>query len=189
MSERIKKGILSCVLVAAVLLSACSKSLPKEEAERLIRASQFMGKPLSGTLTLYRNRIFSADDLKAEHPEVNPLLAAGLVEVRPDKVLFGMPVGARFALTAEGEREASAGWQRSSGADGEESWVVVMARKELVQVSDPVANGPLAECDFTWKWAATKAGEPGQVPAEVQTTRAQFRFEGEQWALDEHRLQ
>jgi hypothetical protein len=190
MFRHMKKGGSACVLLVlgAALLSACGKGLPKEEAERLIRASEFMGKPLTGTLTLHRNRIFSADSLRAEHPEVSPLLAAGLVEVRPDKVLFGMPVGARFALTTEGEREAASGWQRTSGTDGEEAWVVVMAHKELVQVSDPVAEGELAECNFAWRWAATKAGEAGQVPEQAQTAQAQFRLEGERWVLDEKLL-
>ena len=188
MSKRMKKGIPLWVLLAVVLLSACGKSLPKEEAERLIRASNFMGSPLTATVTLHRNRIFSADDLRAEHPEVNPLLAAGLVEIRPDKVLFGMPVGARFILTSEGEREAASGWQHSSGSDGEDSWEVVMAEKDLVQISEPVVTGESAECDFTWKWTATKAGEAGHVPTEVQTDRAQFRVEGEQWVLDEDGL-
>jgi hypothetical protein len=163
--------------------------LSKEEAERLIRVSKFMGKPLTGTLTLYRNHIFSADDLRTEHPEVNPLLAAGLVEVRPDKVLFGMPVGARFVLTTEGEREASAGWQHKPGTEGEDSWMVVLAQRELVQVSEPTANGELAKCDFTWKWTATKTGEASHVPTDVQTARAQFRLESKQWGLDEGRLQ
>jgi hypothetical protein len=188
MSGRIKKGILPCVLLAAVLLSACAKSLPKEEAERLLRVSEYMGKPLTATLTLHRNHVFSADDLRAEHPEFNPLLAAGLVEIRPNKVLFGMPVGARFVLTAEGEREASASWQHASATGGEESWVVVMAQRELVQVAEPVTQGEMAECDFTWKWVATKAGEASQVPTETQTARAQFRLEGEQWVLETGRL-
>jgi hypothetical protein len=189
MFERTKKGVSFCVLLAAVLLGSCGKSLPKEEAERLIRTSSFMGKPLTTTLTLYRNRVFSADDLMAEHPEVNPLLTAGLVEIRPDKVLFGMPVGARYVLTSEGEREASGGWQRRSVAGGEDSWEVVAARKELVQVMEPVAKDGFAECDFTWKWGATKAGEASQVPADAQTARAQFRLEDEHWILDESRLQ
>jgi hypothetical protein len=189
MFERTKAGIWLCILLAAVLLGACGKSLPKEEAERLIRTSSFMAKPLTATLTLYRNRVFSADDLRAEHPEVDPLLTAGLVEIRPDKVLFGMPIGARYVLTSAGEHEASAGWQRRSGAGGEESWEVVTAHKELVQVMEPASKDGSAECDFTWRWVATKAGEGSQAPADAQTARAQFRLENEQWVLDESRLQ
>ena len=177
------------VVAVSLLAGACNGSLSQEEAERLIRASDFMAKPLETTLSLYRNRVFSADDLKAEHPEMKAFLESGLVEVRPDKVVLSMPIGAKFMLTADGAREASGGWRRTSGTNGEEAWIAVTARKELVQVSEPTGDGKVAECELTWKWAATKVGTAVGVPQDRQTSLARFRREAEHWVLDESGLE
>jgi hypothetical protein len=180
-----KKGIVFGLVVALSLFAAaCNGSLSREEAEGLIRSSDFMAKPLENTVSLYRNRVFSADDLMAEHPEMRAFLETGLVEVRPDKVVLTVPIGAKFTLTADGVREA-AGWRRTSGTNGEEAWIAVTARKELVQVSEPTGDGESAECEFSWKWAATKAGIAVGVPQDRQTSLARFRREAERWVLDE----
>src|SRR6476659_2012283 len=85
---------LAIVAVSAVLVASKvglrivppgPQGLSPAEAERLLRTSRFMAETTSTKLVLYRNRLFPASDLIAEHNDVVKFLDLGLVEVKPDK--------------------------------------------------------------------------------------------------------
>ncbi|HEX4963588.1 MAG TPA: hypothetical protein VF173_22360 [Thermoanaerobaculia bacterium] len=176
----------SVVLVAKRVVTGSSpKTLSKTEAERLLRASRFMAETASTKLVLYRNRLFPASDLIAEHNDSIKFLDLGLVEVKPDKVLWGRPFGAKLVLTAEGERMSAAGWQHTWGPGGEEAWTVPTARKELVTVLNPATHEEVAECSFTWKWTPNKVGEKAGAAKNTESSKATFHRQDGQWLLDE----
>src|SRR4051794_40907410 len=134
-----------CGLVVALFLGCGQKKLTRLEAEKLLRSCGFMNELATTRLVLARNLVFPAPDLLAEHREITPFLYLGLVEVRPNEVLWGQPVGARFVLTLDGEREA-AGWRSTAGPRGEEAWLVPTARKYLLLVQQPAVQKGTAEC-------------------------------------------
>lgn len=175
-------------LLAALTALGCfrQKSLTKDEAERLLRASSFLDETATTRLVLYRNLVFPAADLIAQHRDMVKFMDLGLVTVQPNEVWLGKPVGARFVLTPEGERAAAAGWQHTSGSRGEDAWIVPTARKELVQVRQPVTRETSADCTFVWKWAPTKIGDKAGAPKGSETFSARFHLEGEEWSLDEN---
>lgn len=176
----------SVVLVARyVVIGSSPRTLSKTEAERLLRASRFMAETASTKLVLYRNRLFPASDLIAEHNDMVKFLDLSLVEVKPDKILWGKPFGAKFILTAEGERLAATGWQHTWGPGGEEAWTVPTARKELIKVLNPATHEEVAECSFTWKWTPNKIGEKAGAAKGSETASASFRRNDERWYLDE----
>lgn len=188
------------VLVASglVLAFACGvawwflthgpRTLTKAEAERLLRSSDYLKETAKTRLVLSRNLFFPATDLLAEHPEVVKFIDLGLVEVRPNEVLWGRPVGAKFVLTAAGERSATDEWQHTSGPGGEEAWFVPTARKELVQVRKPTTRDESASCMFVWKWVPTKIGEKTGASKTTETSSARFYLDDERWYLDESSL-
>lgn len=160
--------------------------LTKAEATRLLRSSDFLGEMATTRLVLYRNRIFPAADLIAEHRDTVKFIDLGLVEIRPSEVLWGKPIGAKFVLTPEGEQAAATGWRTTSGPGGEEAWIVPTARKELVRVAEPVTSGESAECSFTWKWVPTKVGDKTGAAKGTEAGSASFYLdEDRRWHLDE----
>ena len=176
----------SAVLVTRYVIRNVPKGLSQTEAERQLRSSRFMDETASTKLVLYRNLVLPASDLIAEHGDMVKFLDLGLVEVRPSTVWWGKAVGAKFVLTAEGERAAAAGWQHTSGPGGEDAWLVPSARKDLVLVLKPVTQGEAADCTFTWKWIANKVGEKAGAPKMTETYSARFhRQDDQQWLLDE----
>lgn len=107
-----KAKLLVQIAVALILLIAVAagavvlvkeylgqQEIPRQEAERLIRVSEFMRQAAMTRLVLPRNLLFPPSDLTAEHPEVMPFMNLGLVTVQPGQVLWGRPVGAKFVLT------------------------------------------------------------------------------------------
>lgn len=165
---------------------SCTKELPRPEAQRLLRDSAFLAKTTTTRLVLHRNRIFPASDLIAEHQELATFIKLGLVEVRPYRVLWGRPVGARVALTSRGEQAAASEWQRTYGPDGDEAWLIDTARRELLKVAKPAIRGETADCVFTWKWVPTSVGKEIGAPSKNETkATARFRLVGDQWYLDE----
>ncbi|HKI06096.1 MAG TPA: hypothetical protein VKK31_29220 [Thermoanaerobaculia bacterium] len=177
--------IFTVSLVAALSLLGCRKPLKKPEAERLLRSANFLAETATTRLVLYRNFVFPAADLIAEHRDMVKFMDLGLVAVQPNEVWLGKPIGARFVLTSEGERSAASGWQHTSGSGGEDAWIVPTARKELVQVREPVDRGQFAECTFVWKWIPTKVGDKTGAPKGSETFSARFHLEGDEWYLDE----
>lgn len=164
------------------------KSLTKAEAERLLRSSNFLSETATTRLVLYRNHVFPAADLIAEHRDMVTFMDLGLVAVQPNEVWLGKSIGARFALTPEGERAAASGWQHTSGPRGEDAWIVPTARKELVQVREPVIKKESADCTFVWEWTPTKIGDKTGAPKDSETFSARFHLEGEEWYLDENSI-
>jgi hypothetical protein len=144
-----------------------------------------MDEAASTKLVLYRNLVLPAADLIAEHGDMVKFLDLGLVEVRPNTVWWGKPVGAKLVLTAEGERAAASGWQHTSGRAGEDAWFVPTARKDLVLVLKPVTHEDAADCTFTWKWTSNKVGEKTGTPKDAETYSARFHRQDERWYLDE----
>jgi hypothetical protein len=175
----------SAVLVATRIIGGFPKGLSQKEAERLLRSTRFMDEAVSTKLVLYKNLVLPATDLLAEHRDMVKFLDLGLVEVRPNTVWWSKPVGAKFELTAEGERAAAAGWQHTAGSGGEEAWLVPTARKELILVLKPVTQEEAAECAFTWKWAPNKIGEKIGIPKATESYSVRFHRQGDRWNLDE----
>jgi hypothetical protein len=159
--------------------------LTKAEAARLLRSSDFMAEMATTRLVLYRNHIFPAADLIAEHRDTVKFVDLGLVEVRPGEVLWGRPIGAKFVLTPEGEQAAATGWRSTSGPGGEEAWIVPTARKELVRIANPVTYEESAECSFTWRWVPTKIGDKTGAFKSSETGSASFHLDRDRWYLDE----
>jgi hypothetical protein len=168
----------------ALLVGCGQKKLTKLEAEKLLRSCGFMNELATTRLVLYRNLVFPVADLLAEHREMATFINLGLVEVRPNEVLWGHPVGAKFVLTLDGERE-SAGWRSTSSPRGEEAWLVPTARKDLLLVQQPSTRAGTADCTFVWKWAPTKVGAKVGAPKSTEASAARFHLAGEQWYLDE----
>jgi hypothetical protein len=173
-----------CGLVVALFLGCGQKKLTKLEAEKLLRSCGFMNELATTRLVLSRNLMFPAADLLAEHREMTPFINLGLVEVRPNEVLWGHPVGAKFVLTLDGEREA-AGWRPAAGPGGEEAWLVPTARKDLLLVQQPAVREGTAECSFIWRWTPTRVGAKVGAPKGAETWAARFHLAGDQWYLDE----
>jgi hypothetical protein len=173
-----------CGLAAVSCLGCGQKRLTKMEAEKLLRACGFMNELATTRLVLHRNLVFPAADLLAEHREMVRFIDLGLIEVRPSEVLWGRPVGAKFALTLDGERE-SARWQPTSGPRGEEAWIVPIAHKELVLVQQPSSHEGTADSTFLWKWVSTKVGSKVGAPKGTETSSARFHLAGAEWYLDE----
>ena len=180
--------VLWVFLLAALTAPGClwQKSLTKAEAERLLRSSNFLSETATTRLVLYRNLVFPAADLIAEHRDMVRFMDLGLVAVQPNEVWLGKPIGARFVLTPEGERASASGWEHTSGPAGEGAWIVPTARKELVQVREPVTREKSADCTFVWKWVSTKIGDKAGTPKGSETSSARFHLEGEEWYLDEN---
>lgn len=159
--------------------------LSKAEAERLLLASEFLAETAMTRLVLSRNRVFSAADLVASHPEVVKFIELGLVGFRPNSVILGQPIGARFVLTPEGERASASGWRPAVGPAGEEAWMVPTSRKRLVHVRSPKTAAQTAVCSFRWKWVPTEVGDKGGAPAGTETSSAGFYLDDDRWYLDE----
>lgn len=176
--------LMVCGLAVALLLGCGQKRLTKPEAEKLLRSCGFMNELATTRLVLSRNLMFPAADLLAEHREITPFLNLGLVEVRPNEVMWGHPVGAKFALTPDGERE-SAGWRSTAGPRGEEAWLVPIARKDLLLVQQPAIQEGIADCTFIWRWSPTKVGAKVGAPKGTETSAARFHLAGDHWYLDE----
>lgn len=180
------KSLIFSVSLLAIL--ACGQKLTQAEARELILSSSFLNEASYAKLTLYKNTVFSADSLLKEHPDTRLFLSAGLAEIRPNSVLFGREIGARIALTAEGERLSASGWQRATGSKGEEAWLVPTFRRELVEVFEPVTSGESAECEFSWKWAGTKLGDAIGARSGTENSPARFRLSNKKWQLVEKSL-
>jgi hypothetical protein len=177
--------LLAVSLIAALILLGCKKPLKQAEAERLLRSSNFLAETATTRLVLYRNLVFPAADLIAEHRDIVKFMDLGLVAVQPNEVWLGKPIGARFVLTSEGERAAATGWHHTSGLSGEDAWIVPTARKELVQIRQPVTHEQAADCTFVWKWASTKIGDKAGAPKGSETSSAKFHRDDDEWYLDE----
>lgn len=171
--------------VAWLAVGSLPGEFTKAEATRLLRSSDFLAEMATTRLVLYRNRIFPASDLIAEHRDTVKFVDLGLVEIRPSDVLWGKPIGARFVLTPQGE-QAAAGWRTTSGPGGEEAWIVPTARKVLIRVAKPVTSGELAECSFTWRWVPTKVGDKTGAFRGSEAGSASFHLDEDgRWYLDE----
>ncbi len=196
MSTRIKWILIGSATLLVVALGVLLKisrpvSLPRDEAERLLRESDFLKETRPLTLTLFFNRWFPEADLRKEHPEVEPFIRAGLVEVLPHTVIGGIHFGAKFALTDEGEKRAfSEKWQRTSGPSEEEAWILVIAHKNLETVSEPVTTKDRAECDFAWKWnpADPSLDLSDKIETALQASHATFQLVNDYWLLDAESL-
>lgn len=174
--------------VAWLVVANLPRELTKAEAARLLRSSDFIAEMATTRLVLYRNHIFPAADLMAEHRDAVKFIDLGLVEIRPSEVIWGRPIGAKFVLTAEGEQAVATGWRSTSGPGGEEAWIVPTARKELVRVAEPVTDGESAECSFTWRWVPTKIGDKTGALKATVTSSASFHLDKDRWYLDESSL-
>lgn len=184
--------LLVAVCAVSWFLVGCGpEDLTTVEADRLLRDSEFLRQTSTTKLILYKDDWISIPDFVAQHPDLKPFLDLGLVAVRSARRVWILGlVGAVSYLTPEGER-ASAGWQRSSGPEGEDAWMVPTASKELVEVQVPVEiSDTEAACSFTWKWIPTAMGKAVGTPDTTETSRAKFRLreqtDGEEkWFLEE----
>jgi hypothetical protein len=179
------RHVVSAVLLLALFLTGCGPRLSSQEADQLIRETAFMRQAAETKLVLYRNKLFGPSDLIAEHSDLAPALQHGLLEVVPNTVFFGQPVGAKFVLSAKG-RAAAAGWRSELGPGGEEAWAVPTGTKQLVSIVEMVPNGKVVDVRFAWRWVASELGRAEGFAESEQTSSVQVRWlESKRWFVDE----
>jgi hypothetical protein len=146
--------ILAIVGVAGYYLWQNQQVLTSQEAASVINAVETQ-RP--ATIEIHVGRITSSVAVKPHDPNYRLLEKAGLLKVGKDEGRF-TPV----TLTPQGEKQFQeiAGISKTKDADGTESYIVPVASRKLIGISNiTMINPSHAIVDFTWKWEPNQLGE------------------------------
>lgn len=139
------------------------RGLSQQEATRVVTALLKAQRPAA--VQFHTGLLTSSVADKPSNPHYRLLEKAGVLKLGK-LTAKGMPV----ELTPEGERLLAQipGVQKAKEKDGTQAYLVPLAERKLVQVSNVKMNTPsLARVDYVWKWEPNKLGEAFDASGEL----------------------
>ena len=153
--------VLVAVLVIAIVgslgyyLMQTARGLPSDQATLLVTSALRARGPV--TLQFRTGLIEPNVSEKPDDPHYRLLQQAGILNRTPVK-----GGGTQVALTAQGEQLLSEipGVQKTPKADGTTVYIVPLAERRVIQVSNVTMKGPdIASVQYSWNWMPSKMGD------------------------------
>ena len=149
--------ILAVVGVAGYYLVQSRKVLSSDEATRV--AVESLKEQGPSTVRFDVGMVKASVETKPHDPNYKLLEKAGIIKLGKDTGTYGMTTP--VVLTPQGKKllDEIPAVSRTKQKDGTESYVVPLAERRLVAVSNIVMSSPSrATFDFTWAWEPNKLG-------------------------------
>jgi len=151
-------GLIVAILgVAGYYLLESRKVLTSNEATNIAIAALKAQGP--ATVHFHVGMVSASTDEKPRDPHYRLLEKAGLLALGKQTGRWGTTTP--VAITQQGQKLFSEipGVLKTKEKDGTEAYVVPVAERKLVEVTNVTMNGPThATFDFTWKWEPNKLG-------------------------------